>query len=247
MSQKLPDWTQLTDNPCNSEAQSTISHFLESITTIWGKDRTDKLLKLFKDKEVMDIGAGEHSTDLYSESTWEHGLIKKAAKTVLGLDIRPEIVEHYNQKGFNFKCVDATSEEYLGSKFDNVFIGDVVEHVNNPVKLLEFSKRHLRDDGSIILTTPNPFSFSWFFVRLLKRRKLYVGNLDHVFWVSPTNALELGRRAGVILTEVGLSHGNPNPSKSNKVRLLILKLMSFFFSPECTHDEYVYIFKLQKT
>lgn len=238
------DWTTLTDNPCNYEAHRKISEYLEPRTDIWGTQRTTNLLTMFKGKSILDIGAGEHSTELYSETTWEHGLIKKVASKLMGLDIRPELVEHYNKKGFNFKCVDATSDEYLGEKFDIIFVGDVIEHVNHPVKLLEFCKRHIEKEGRIIFTTPNPFSLSWFFTRILRRRRLYVGNLDHVFWVSPTNALELGRRSNLILDKVHLAHANQADSTGNKLRLLVLKICQLFVSSECCFDEYVYEYRI---
>jgi 2-polyprenyl-3-methyl-5-hydroxy-6-metoxy-1,4-benzoquinol methylase len=239
------DWTKITDNPCNLKAHQKISEYLEPITDVWGTHRTSNLMSIFKDKSVLDIGAGEHSTELYAESTWEHGLIKKVAKRLMGLDIRPELVEHYNKKGFNFRCVDATSDEYMGEKFDIIFVGDVIEHVNNPVKLLEFCKRHVDDNGKIIFTTPNPFSLSWFFTRILRRRRLYVGNLDHVFWVSPTNALELGRRANLVLSKVHLAHANAADSIGNNIRLFVLNCARLIVSSECCFDEYVYEYRIR--
>jgi 2-polyprenyl-3-methyl-5-hydroxy-6-metoxy-1,4-benzoquinol methylase len=241
------DWTLISSNPCDPKGHKSISNYLEGITDVWGNSRTSNLLQMFEDKDILDIGAGEHSPELYSEATWEHGFIKKVAKTTLGLDIRPELVDHYNKKGFSFKCVDATGEDFLGTKFDVVFVGDVVEHVNNPVKLLEFSKRHLKENGLVILTTPNPYSLSWILARLIKRNRLYIGNLDHVFWVSATNALELGRRAGLVLSAVHLANTNRKPTAGFRLRQIILKIAGLVFSSECCHDECVYVYKIPST
>ena len=62
-----------------------------------------------------------------------------------------ELREHYNAKGFDFRHVDATSDVDLGDRFDRVFIGDVIEHVNDPVALLNFAKRHLQPNGRILV------------------------------------------------------------------------------------------------
>ncbi len=105
--------------------------------------------------------------------------------------------------GFNVRSVDATGDADLQERFDVVFAGDVVEHVDNAVALLRFGGRHLAPGGRMYVTTPNPFSRK--FYRQFRREGVMVTNLDHVAWVSPTMALELGRRAGVRLVAYHLA------------------------------------------
>lgn len=93
--------------------------------------------------------------------------------------------------------MDATSKKNIGRLFDVVIIGDVIEHVSNPVALLEFSKRHLKKNGKIYVSTPNPYFYS-FIINVLKNREI-IAHPEHTCWVTPTNALEIGRRANLKL------------------------------------------------
>ena len=43
----------------------------------------------------------------------------------------------------------------LGKKFDVVFAGELIEHLSNPGLFLRCAKRHLRENGKLVLTTPN--------------------------------------------------------------------------------------------
>ncbi len=68
--------------------------------------------------------------------------IKKAAKSVTSVDI---------QNGQNFETYK------LGRKFDCIVAGDIIEHIDNTGKFLNNCRRHLIDNGRLIITTPNPY------------------------------------------------------------------------------------------
>ena len=97
-----------------------------------------------------------------------------------------------NERGYDIRVCDATSDKYLGEKFDTVVMGDVIEHVENPVNLVRFAIRHLNDDGKVIVKTPNPYYID----NIIKfaKSKDFV-NFEHIAWFTPTMALELARRA----------------------------------------------------
>jgi SAM-dependent methyltransferase len=99
--------------------------------------------------------------------------------------------------GFDFRHVDATSEVDLGERFDRIFIGDVIEHVNDPVALLNFAKRHLKRDGRILITTPNPFAPRFRLHRAQRHTRYVMANLEHTRWISISNMHELAWRAGL--------------------------------------------------
>jgi SAM-dependent methyltransferase len=161
-------------------------------------DLTGFVVRAVAGKRVLDIGVVSHSARYFDEPGWRHGRIHQAAGYCLGLDILEPLVAELNGRGFNVRCVDATSELDLGERFDMVFIGDVMEHVDNPSALLGFAKRHLGTAGRILAATPNPFSRK--FVRQFFREGVVVVNLDHMAWFTPTMALEISRRIGLRLT-----------------------------------------------
>lgn len=193
------DWRALTSNPNDHDATLRMDEFLRSITRVEEVARIEMVLGFCQGREVLDIGAGEHDPMYFSEATWEHGRIRSVAKRAVAAEIDPNLCEHYNAKGFDFRCVDATSNTDLGERFERIFIGDVIEHVNDPVALLTFAKRHLRADGRILLTTPNPFASRFRRHQRTMGTRYVMANLEHTRWVSISTMHELAWRAGVEL------------------------------------------------
>ncbi|MGE0743465.1 MAG: class I SAM-dependent methyltransferase [Hyphomonadaceae bacterium] len=194
------DWRAISADPTNREATLKMDAFFRSITRIEPIARMDMILNFVRGQDVLDIGAGEHDVSFYSEQSWEHGRIARVAKRAVAIEINPTLCEHYNAKGFDFRCVDATSDADLGERFDRIFIGDVIEHVNDPVALLKFASRHLKPDGRILVTTPNPFAPRFRRHRRQRATRYVMANLEHTRWVSISNMHELALRAGVAMT-----------------------------------------------
>lgn len=190
------DWTRISDDPNNRKAKAEVLALLPALRRVHTDiDLTGFVERAVAGKRVLDIGVVSHSARYFDEPGWRHGRIQRAAEYCLGLDILEPLVEELNRRGFNVRCVDATSDFDLDERFDTVFIGDVMEHVDNPSALLRFAKRHLARDGRILAATPNPFSRK--FVRQFFRDGLMVVNLDHMAWFTPTMALEISRRVGL--------------------------------------------------
>lgn len=154
---------------------------------------------------VLDIGCAEHDETHWVKAEWQHAKIKSWARTTLGLDILPSAVAALCARGFNVVCADATSDTDLGQRFDRVVIGDVIEHVERPVQLLQFAVRHLAPGGKVLVRTPNPFWWR-FYVRAL-REGLFIENAEHAAWFTPCNALELADRAGIKLLAYHPTYG----------------------------------------
>jgi len=192
------DWTSVSDDPNNLRAKAIVRAWLRSARRVHtDTDLLGHIESLVRGKRVLDIGVVSHSARYFDQPDWRHGRISKAAAYCVGIDILQPLLSELDARGFNVRCVDATSEEDIGERFDAVFIGDVIEHVDDAVKLLRFAARHLASAGRIYVTTPNPFSRKFF--RQFKRDGVMVVNLDHVAWITPTLAMELARRAGIRL------------------------------------------------
>lgn len=192
------DWTTVSDDPNHRDAKAAVRTWLTTAQRIHtDTDLLGHIEHLVRGKRVLDIGVVSHSARYFDLPDWRHGRIHKAASYCVGIDILEPLVNELNARGFNVRCMDATSEADLGERFDVVFIGDVIEHVDNAVLLLKFAARHLAPGGRLYVTTPNPFSRKFF--RQFKRDGVMVTNLDHIAWISPTQAMELARRAGIAL------------------------------------------------
>jgi len=201
-------------------------------------DLTEFVLEQVAGRRILDIGFAEHAMNYVNRSGWRHARISEAANYCLGIDILAEMVEELSGRGFNVRCIDACSEKDLGERFDLVFIGDVLEHVSDPSAMLRFARRHLRPGGRILASTPNPFSRK--FIRQFLRETIMVVNLDHVAWITPSQAIELARRASLDLTAYHLI----KPMSPMK-RLWKEKLQWRYSPAELNFPDYLYEFAIK--
>lgn len=189
------DWTQLGKDPNGHEPARRVSAFLKQISRGYEGDRPKLVCEACRGKRVLDIGAGEHSTDYFNEA-WEHAIYKKFASQIVAVEIDAELCAFYNEKGFDFRCVDATSPVDLGERFDFIYCGDVIEHVENAVALVKFISRHLTPGATCMVVTPNPMNARFRNVAKANGDFFFISNLEHVSWVGPTHMLEILRRSG---------------------------------------------------
>ncbi|MCX5704349.1 MAG: methyltransferase domain-containing protein [Candidatus Omnitrophica bacterium] len=97
------------------------------------------------------------------------------AKKVVAIDISEKAIEvakkfnnHPNIKYINTTIEDFSSEE----KFDAVIMFEIIEHIYDPKSIFHKAKNLLKEDGVIILSTPN-------FLRLTRRVKRLYG-IKHI-------------------------------------------------------------------
>jgi len=231
-----PDWTRLSDDPNDRNAKAAVREWLGRARRLHlDRDVLGYAEAIVRGKRVLDIGVVSHSARYFEQAGWRHGRIRNAAAYCVGIDILEPLVEALRQRGFDVRCVDATSDADLQERFDVVFAGDVIEHVDNAVALLRFGSRHLAPGGRMYVTTPNPFCRK--FYRQFRRDGVMVTNLDHVSWVSPTMALELGRRAGMRLAAYHLAKPYAG------LDLALHRLLWRFTPAEYAFAEFIYEFQ----
>ena len=211
------DWTQRTRDPNHGETRRWVLRELIARREIRTDcDLMDVVIERTRGKRVLDIGAVAHTMDYVARDDWRHAQVARHAAYCLGIDVLADELFKLRQCGYNVRETDATSDVDLGERFETVFIGDVMEHVDNPVRLLAFARRHLGPDGIVLALTPNPFSRK--FLRRIAREGAMVVNLDHVAWITPSMALEIGRRAGLELTHYHLAKRLPPTPLARVIR-----------------------------
>lgn len=184
---------------------------------------TESFLRQFvTGQDVLDIGAAQHAPKYVASGAWKHAAIATHARRVVGIDIAEEATAAAVERGYDIRIVDATSDADLGERFDRIHLGDVIEHVDNPVALLRFAERHLRPGGLLLAVTPNPFFLSYVLEGL--REGVFLPNAEHVSWITPTLALELAARAGLRL-ERYYHTGGEGKTLARKVFAAMLRRM----------------------
>lgn len=103
-----------------------------------------------KDKIILDIACGTGFGSFF---------LAQEAKEVIGVDISAESVE-YAKKNFprnnlTFEAADALRWNYPKNYFDLIVSFLTIEQLSQPQKFLDLLYNSLKDNGMIILATPN--------------------------------------------------------------------------------------------
>jgi len=125
-------------------------HYTSFITSGTPSDESSEVLKTmsWKNKQVLDVGCG---TGLFS-----YMAAKKGAK-VIGIDYSKEAINiaqkshiHPNLLYQNFDI-----SNFPNKKFDIIVSLGTLEHMDNPFQILKKFKNFLKNNGKIIITSPN--------------------------------------------------------------------------------------------
>ena len=144
----MMDWTVISCDPNDKTAKSAVSEHLAALRIFHlNCEMIDVVLNSARGKRVLDVGVAAHTRRYIDSPEWRHRKIRDVAGYILGIDILGDLVEALRSEGFNVRTVDATSNVDLEERFDLIYIGDVIEHVDNPVDLLKFACKHLIDGG----------------------------------------------------------------------------------------------------
>jgi len=117
--------------------------------------RWNRILELcgnLKGKTVLDLGCADGVLSI---------LAAKRGASVTGVDISPlnaeAAEEHAREAGVVVEFLEGDVEILdLGRKFDVVFAAEILEHLISPERALSVSFNHLKDDGLLVVTVPNP-------------------------------------------------------------------------------------------
>ena len=109
-----------------------------------------------KNKKVLDLASGEgFGTDI----------LAKTAECIVGIDINHEVIVHastkYNKKNISFIQGSILNIPIEGQKiFDVIVCFEAIEHIDEHDILFQEIKRLLKDDGILIISTPNKKTYS---------------------------------------------------------------------------------------
>ena len=112
-----------------------------------------KLLAKLADGEVLDVGC--------------HDVQNPYLQGVVGFDLRrPATIQPNYEKFVEGDC-QAIASFFEPASFDTITAGELIEHLENPASFLRGCHTIMKDRGRLLLTTPNPYHWSYVIGNLL--------------------------------------------------------------------------------
>lgn len=194
-------------------------------------DRISAILALVKDKKVIHLGCCDHVPlikEKIKHGKWLHKLITENTKKCIGVDTDKEAIDFLKTEigCENVVCNNILTDhisEIENEEWDVIVIGEVLEHIDNPIAFLTaLRKKYPNNIKTLILTVPNAFSISNF-TSCFKGYE-YI-NTDHRYWFSPYTLSKILTLSGFTPEEFTFAQYGVTPRASSFKAWLALKLL----------------------
>ncbi len=179
-----------------------------TIPTTFGNEliqsRLDFLVKQCTGKRIVHLGCADHIEiidEKLKKNNWLHKLLVEKSAKCIGIDNNEEALAHIRQLGYKeVYHADITNNPPLNfitsGKWDYLVMGEIIEHIGNPVAFLDALRvRYAPYIDRIILTTPHAFRFKNF--TRAARKNSEIINSDHRFWFTPYTLAKISIDAGL--------------------------------------------------
>jgi len=166
--------------------------------------RGDLLEALLQGKQVVHLGFADHLPYIkkkVEEDTWLHGRLLHCAGRCLGIDVDQEAVAFVKgELGIgDVLCADVAAapvSEIAEGSWDYMLLGEILEHVDDPVRFLaRINEFYGRSIERVALTVPNAFWLKNFQGATKHTERL---NTDHRYWFSAFTLGKVVVRAGMV-------------------------------------------------
>ena len=202
----VPSDQELNSFYDNEYYQNTKPNFIsknENEMDYWNSVFDEKLVTIeklisSKSKRILDIGSGP-------------GFFLRRAKrrgwNVIGVEPSPLASDYANKQNIHTiqKFFHEVTPNEIG-KFDAIHTFDVLEHVNNPIAVIEKAYSLLKKNGVIVVEVPNDFNpLQKLAQKTLKKKEWWVtlsswsktlGNIQHLNYFNFSSISDLLKRTG---------------------------------------------------
>jgi SAM-dependent methyltransferase len=107
-------------------------------------------LQFCREKRVLDVGCG---------TGYGASFLAGSASSVVGIDVSRQAIRYarkrYNRHNLAFLRMNAESLRFADRTFDFILSSENFEHLSNQGANLQEMSRILKDDGTLLLATPN--------------------------------------------------------------------------------------------
>jgi len=138
---------------------------VDPLQKYWHSRRFEEVTRVIEkvDGKVLDLGCNDGT---FSKVIFD----KTQAKSLIGIDVVKKTIDWANKHwkntgGMKFMVADAHNLPFESNSFDAVFALEMLEHVFDPLKVLQEARRVLKKDGYGVFLVPSDsllFRFVWY-------------------------------------------------------------------------------------
>lgn len=173
-----------------------------------GRLQTIKAMEMGRGSSILDMGCGVGQfTPMFLQRF----------KRVVGLDASDKFVKVARKSNSNIEYNVGWGETFkLNEKFDTISMNMLLEHVDDPVALLNNCKRHLTKGGVILVQVPNANSVT-------RRIGVLMGIIDSISHISDKELNYFGHKRTYTLDQL--------VADCKKAGLKVVEKGGLFFKP----------------
>lgn len=176
--------------------------------------RIEFLEQVVKGQRILDVGCADHAPlieEKIRRNEWAHKRFADAAQQCLGIDIDEDGIEAARRFGFDIEQLnlvdDEVPERIRMQKWDYLVLGEVLEHVGDPVRFLYAIRNKYEGVVTrVIVTVPNALRLA---NHHFAKQGLEVINSDHRYWFTPYTLAKVMTEAGLTVKGYRLLQTRP--------------------------------------
>lgn len=165
--------------------------------------REEYICQLAENKKIIHIGCVDHIpliVEKIKNNTWLHKLLSEKATRCLGIDINEEGISHIKKLGYeDAVCMNIISDSIpptiSNENWDIAIMGEILEHVDNPVLFLQQLKEKFAPFvKELVITVPSALRLKN--IKMIFKHKEFI-NTDHRYWFTPYTLAKVAASAGL--------------------------------------------------
>ncbi|MCL1998532.1 MAG: glycosyltransferase [Turicibacter sp.] len=129
---------------------------IDARTTEVSRNRINWICSQAKGENILDVGCSQGTVSI---------ILAREGKTVTGIDINQESINYANE---SLAAEDETSRRYAAflctdfvsyvkensQKYDSIVMGEILEHLADPQRFIEYAFDYLAENGVLVVTVP---------------------------------------------------------------------------------------------
>ncbi|MEJ1237721.1 methyltransferase domain-containing protein [Chryseolinea sp. T2] len=178
-------------------------------------NRVNFLTEMSRGKKVVHLGCLDHQpliADKIGRGQWLHKELTDVASDCIGVDIDEEALRYVESKfGYNNIVLgNFTTDKFeriANNKWDYAILGELLEHIDNPVQFLSSIRTNYSGIiDRIVVTVPN----AWTRITMrMAKSSVEMINSDHRYWFTPYTLAKVLYQAGMVTEEIKFSNRIP--------------------------------------